>query len=121
MLKFFLSLGFLSGAARAQYCGKVYDDGSSLSRDLSEYEIPHDNLPSEMDWRKVNSTNYVTAVGYQMLPSLCGSCWRLLSCRRLLHCRSPVCAAADVDGFILTQCDGALEEGRSSALNVCTT
>ena len=32
-------------------------------------------LPASVDWRRVNGTSFTTRVGYQLLPSPCGSCW----------------------------------------------
>ena len=32
-------------------------------------------LPQAWDWRAVNGTGFTTRVGYQLLPSACGSCW----------------------------------------------
>ena len=31
--------------------------------------------PSSADWRAVNGTAFTTRVGYQLIPSPCGSCW----------------------------------------------
>ena len=32
-------------------------------------------LPEALDWRWVNGTVFTSRVGYQLLPSPCGSCW----------------------------------------------
>ena len=40
---------------------------------------PKVRIPATLDWRYVNGTVYTSPVGYQMVPSPCGSCWAFAS------------------------------------------
>ena len=37
--------------------------------------VPHTFVPAALDWRAVNGTAFTVRVGYQLIPSPCGSCW----------------------------------------------
>jgi cathepsin X len=40
-------------------------------------DIDESNLPKAFDWRRVNGTNYCSAVSMQYSTPHCGSCWAL--------------------------------------------
>jgi len=56
-------------------CGQVASDLVAVvpSRVLSPR--PPVKVPDTLDWRWVNGTAFTTRVGYQLVPSPCGSCW----------------------------------------------
>ena len=60
-------------------CGRRAEDllaGAPVpERVLSPIPKFSETLPEALDWRWVNGTVFTSRVGYQLLPSPCGSCW----------------------------------------------
>ena len=75
-----LSLSILAAAnAQAPYgCGRRAEDllppGVAVPQRVKT-QRPDVPIPKSIDYRWVNGTSFTSPVGYQMLPSQCGSCW----------------------------------------------
>lgn len=86
-----LAAALLCGVARASTCNRCGREASELLPPGTPVprrvrtSTPHEQrvalgdrappLPTSVDWRRVNGTSFTTRVGYQLLPSPCGSCW----------------------------------------------
>jgi hypothetical protein len=60
-------------------CGRRAEDllppGVPVPRRVLSLTPPLVNPPEALDWRWHNGTVFTSRVGYQLLPSPCGSCW----------------------------------------------
>jgi cathepsin X len=111
-------------------CGRRAEDmlppGTPVPRRVRSPEPAKETaspIPPAVDWRWVNGTQYTSRVGYQMLPSPCGSCWAFgstgalsdrvkiltkgrvdfsISVQSLLDCA----ASRDDDGIYAGSCNG---------------
>ena len=71
-------IAFLATAAAATRCGRTAEEllpaGVPVPTRVTS-PVPHTYVPAALDWRAVNGTAFTTRVGYQLIPSPCGSCW----------------------------------------------
>ena len=71
-------ISFLVTAAAATRCGRTATEllpaGVPVPTRVTS-PVPHTFVPAALDWRAVNGTAFTTRVGYQLIPSPCGSCW----------------------------------------------
>ena len=74
------AIHFAIAATALLGCGRRAEDllpkGAPVpERVLSPIPKFSETLPEALDWRWVNGTVFTSRVGYQLLPSPCGSCW----------------------------------------------
>ena len=71
-------ISFVVTAAAATRCGRTATEllpaGAPVPTRVTS-PTPHTFVPAALDWRAVNGTAFTTRVGYQLIPSPCGSCW----------------------------------------------
>jgi len=69
-------------------------------------------LPKALDWRFLNGTVFTTRVGYQLLPSPCGSCWAFAAAGALSD-RVKIATSGRLPDFNLAP-QGMLDCGQSA-------
>lgn len=81
-MKYFISAALLATIAVARKYKYVHPDMPCSVRDenraapLIKSALVHtDDLPDQWIWNAVNSTNYLTNIKNQHIPTYCGSCW----------------------------------------------